>query len=149
MLSNGLRVWVVETGLPLVSLRLVIPGGSAAMRRGGMALRTSQTTPSSTVQETGMPPPSPLKWSDSRSPWASTQPGPRVPWSGCACRQLDAGLGLMADMILRPRFDDADVERLKSLQIGSLTEYADDPRMLAAWALDARYYGDPPARPPH
>ena len=30
VLSNGLRVWVVERpGLPLVSLRLVIPGGSA------------------------------------------------------------------------------------------------------------------------
>jgi len=47
----------------------------------------------------------------------------------------------MADMILRPRFSDADVERLKTLQVGSLTESADDPRMLAAWALDAQYYG--------
>ena len=45
--------------------------------------------------------------------------------------RLEAGLGLMADMILRPRFDDDDVERLKNLQIGALTESADNPRMLA------------------
>ena len=144
VLSNGLRVWVVERpGLPLVSLRLVIPGGSArdaAGQHGAANLADDAlkhgagdrdaTAFAAEVERLA------LSLGVYTGGTAST-----VSLDAHVDR-LDAGLGLMADMILRPRFDDDDVERLKSLQIGSLTEYADDPRMLAAWALDAQYYGD-------
>ena len=142
-LSTGLKVWLVERpGLPLVSLRLVVPGGSArdaadkhgatnlsddALKHGSgerdateFAAEVERLALSLGVYTGGM---------------AST-----VSLDAHTDR-LEAGLGLMADMILRPRFDDDDVERLKNLQIGALTESADDPRMLAAWALDAQYYG--------
>ena len=142
-LSNGLRVWLVEQpGLPLVSIRLVVPGGSArdaASQHGAANLADDA-----------------LKHgAGDRDATAFAAEVERLALSlgvytgGTASTvsldahidRLDAGLGLMADMILRPRFEDDDVERLKTLQIGALTESADDPRMLAAWALDAQYYG--------
>jgi len=143
-LSNGLKVWLLERpGLPLVSLRLVVPGGSAqdidgqygaasladeALKNG--AGERDATAFAAEVERLAL------------SLGVRTSGSASIVSLDAHADRLDVGLGLMADMILRPQFNTEDVERIKTLQIGALTEAADDPRTLASWALDKQYFGD-------
>jgi zinc protease len=40
----------------------------------------------------------------------------------CLADQLDAGLGVLADLVLRPEFPEAEVERLRAQRLGSLQQ---------------------------
>ena len=52
------------------------------------------------------------------------------------------GLDLLADMLLRPRFEEEDLVRLKEIRTGELTEASDDAKTIASWTMDRLYFGD-------
>ena len=57
-------------------------------------------------------------------------------------RDLDFLIGILADMLLRPRFEPAEAERAKSERLAALERAKDDPATLAAWyAARAVYQG--------
>ena len=143
-LSNGVKVWVVEKpGLPLVSLRLVIPGGSASdpteawgtaslsdeLLSSGAGTRNA-TEFAGEVERLAL------------SLGSSTQASFSTVYLDAHTDRLTDGLALMADMILRPTFSDEDVDRAKTLRLGELAEASDDARTLAGWVMDKKYFGE-------
>jgi zinc protease len=62
-------------------------------------------------------------------------------------KDTDAGLDLMADVLRRPTFPDAELERERSLEVSSLQSIGEDPGTVAAYVLtDAIYSGHPYGR---
>jgi zinc protease len=55
--------------------------------------------------------------------------------------RLEAGLDLLADMILRPRFDESTVTRLKEIRMGEIAEASDDGKVISGWTMDQLYFG--------
>lgn len=55
---------------------------------------------------------------------------------------LDALFGVLADVVLRPRFDADEVERVRAQHLAGLEQSRDEPETLVAWGLyDALYRG--------
>ncbi len=63
----------------------------------------------------------------------------RVGASGLS-RDTDALLGFVADLVLRPRFEAAEVERAREEQLASLVSSLDNPRTLLIWQLQRTLY---------
>jgi predicted Zn-dependent peptidase len=55
--------------------------------------------------------------------------------------RLEAGLDLLADMVLRPRFDESTVNRLKEIRLGEIAEASDDGKVISGWTMDELYFG--------
>ncbi|MBU3742496.1 MAG: insulinase family protein, partial [Candidatus Kapabacteria bacterium] len=59
----------------------------------------------------------------------------------------DTMLSLMAESLLTPRFDPAEVDRMRERRIADMLMHADDPEWLAIWAsMHAAYHGHPYGR---
>jgi zinc protease len=56
-------------------------------------------------------------------------------------QQLTDGLSLMADIVMRPRFDEDAVARARSQRLGQLAQSLDEPSTIATLVGDVRYYG--------
>jgi zinc protease len=67
--------------------------------------------------------------------WDSTS----VSLSGLS-RDLDTLLGLLADVVLRPRFDAGEAKRVRSELLAALEAARDDPATLARWSLASLLY---------
>ena len=142
-LSNGIKVWLIERpGLPLVSLRLTVPGGSATDAPGAFGAASladellnhgagdrDSTAFAQEVERLAL------------NLGTATQGSASTVYMDAHTDQLDDGLALLADMILRPQFEADDIDRLKGLRVGALTEAGDDARTVASWVLDEAYYG--------
>jgi predicted Zn-dependent peptidase len=55
--------------------------------------------------------------------------------------QLDPALELLADVVLRPRFDGEELERQRRQRLTSMAQWHDEPRAIAAAAYGAALYG--------
>ena len=142
-LSNGAQVWShALPGLPLVSLRLVIPGGSAAdplNRAGTVSLSDAMLSRgaghrdanafATEVEQLAL------------SLFVDTLSTATVVSLDAHSNHLDAGLDLLADMLLRPRFEASDLDRLKTIRMGELAEASDDAKNIAGWTMDLIYFG--------
>lgn len=143
-LSNGVQVWhLPKPGLPLVSLRLLVPGGKAAdpanapgatafaddlLTRGAgdldesaFALALEQLAIDLSVQTTGT------------HTWLSLD---------AHQERLGDGLRLLGSAITSPRFDDMTVERVRQQRLGQLSETLADPRSVAAMLGDRTFFGE-------
>jgi zinc protease len=142
-LSNGVKVWLIHRpDLPLISLRMVLPGGSAA-------------DPSDAPGLTSFSDAMLLKGAGDRdaSEFATTMEqhaieidigtGVNGSWVGLDAHSgsLDLALELFADAVLRPRFSDDDIQRERDIRIGQLTEAADDARTVSSWVFNRLYFG--------
>jgi len=142
-LSNGIKVWLIQkSGLPIVSLRMVIPGGSATdpstawgtasladeVLNNGAGTRDA-TGFSAEVERLAL------------SLGTATSGSSSTVFLNAHTDHFDSGLGLMADLVLRPHFSDTDVARAKTIRVGELTDGSDDPRTLGAWVMDDQYFG--------
>ena len=142
-LGNGASAWLVERpGLPLVSLRLLVPGGRAAdpadkpglsafadsMLTHGAGDRDAQAFAAATDQlaiDLG---------AVTTDTWTVLQ-------LDVHADRLEPALDLLVDAALRPRFDADEVERVRELRVGELTYAMDDPRTVASWVSDRVWYG--------
>lgn len=143
VLSNGAEVWILEkAGLPLTSLRLVFSGGSAAdpgeaygtvsmsdemLERG--AGEYDATAFAAEVERLAIS-------LGSHTSETSTSIG-----LDAHTDRLEAGLDLLADMVLRPRFDESTVNRLKEIRLGEIAEASDDGKVISGWTMDELYFG--------
>lgn len=139
-LSNGLQLLVAETRrFPLVSLELVMNAGGTSEEeaRGGVASLTSGLLESGAggrsadeIAETA----DGLGLSlDSSTGWDVAQAG----FTALRARMED-GLALLADLVRRPTFPQAEVERLVHERMGTLAHRRTDPSATAS-ELFSRY----------
>ena len=139
-LPNGLGVWFVP--LPdreLVSVHLLTDAGAASEDepKGGVAALTAQLLVTGTrdldaaafaetTERLGIDVGSESTWDSARAGFAALG------------QHLDAGLELLADMVLAPRLDEGEFERLKAERLNDILQARAEPGRLA----DERFLGE-------
>lgn len=132
-LSNGLTAWLVPIAeRAMVHAHLLLDAGAAAERDelGGIAALTAQMLVTGThrldaaafAEETerlGIEVSSESSWDSARAAFAVMG------------RHLDAGLGLLAEMVRQPRLDPGEFDRLRSERLNDILQARADPGRLA------------------
>jgi predicted Zn-dependent peptidase len=142
-LSNGLQLWTVErTGLPLVSVRLVIPGGSAL----DPVDRPGEASLADTLLLHGAGSWDAAAFAERAERLAidlevTTHTTATVISLTCEAARLDDGLALLAEAVQRPRFDPATVEQQRELRLADIAQEADDARTTAIKVSQRELYG--------
>lgn len=143
-LPNGLSVLVLEDPkLPRVGIGLSVRRGAALERpdQAGLASYTAE------VMRRGAADRDALALAEAvdslgaslvaDADWDATT----VEVSGLS-RDLDALFEVLADVVLRPRFDADEAERARRNRLASLERRKDDPATLASWQLARAMYGE-------
>ena len=145
-LKNGLSVILIpKRDLPLVRIRLAFPGGSSAdpVQARGLAHVTAS------MLERGAGARAALDFSGALQDLGATL----VSWAdqdhaqlelATLRRNLEPGLDLMLDALLRPRLTRGELERLKRQLRGQVTQRRARPAQIAHLALKAALFGDHP-----
>ncbi len=142
-LSNGLAVWVVEMHeVPVVDISVVVKSGAAADPAGKYGLASF----TSAMLDEGAGTRSSLELADAvdflgaslttGSSWDASTVGLHTLTS-----KLDEALPLLADVLLRPTFPSADLERLRKERLTGLLQTRDNPGALASAAFSRVIYG--------
>ncbi len=145
-LANGIEVLVVENhGLPLVSVRVVSlrAGAREDGDRPGMAALVAD------LLDEGAGTRDALGFSEAVEQLGASLDvaigeDAAVVWLDTLASTLDDSLGLLADAVVRPRFDRADVERVRGDAIEELKLRPQEPRRVAALVFDRMVLGDHP-----
>jgi zinc protease len=132
-LDNGLEVIVAENhAFPVATLDLVLPSGGLAEpeARGGLASLTAgllesgagdrdATQLAEAVDELGLALETGISWDTSL-----------VGFTALTSR-LQAGMGILADLVIRPAFPEHEVERIRDERLAALVQRRGDPSSLA------------------
>ena len=142
-LANGLTVMLVEQHqLPIVSAHLVVLNGNDAnpLDEPGLAGFTSQMLSEGTERR-----------SSSEVADEAAQIGSELhsftlgDYSVANARtlrpNLDTALDLLSDVSLHPKFDPAEIERVRKLRETDILQIQDDPQQLAIGVLEKLVYG--------
>ncbi|HEU5249083.1 MAG TPA: pitrilysin family protein [Thermoanaerobaculia bacterium] len=142
-LANGLPVLLVEQHeVPVVAVSVVVRAGAGADPRGkpGLASLTAD------MLDEGAGSRSALEISDeidflgarleTRAGWDASTVALRVP-----VKRLAASLPILADVVLRPTFPEAELERVRKDRLTELLQLKDEPSAVASVALAGALYG--------
>ncbi len=132
-LSNGLAMRSVEhTGPPLVTFRLVLPVGSASDPAGqaGLAALTAALLDEGSDRRTALELHTALDRIGARFGVEVGSDSTRVSLTTLS-RSASEGLALLAEIVARPRFDDADVARVRDLRRSRVRQLRTVPGALA------------------
>lgn len=149
-LSNGMTVWHIPSDhVPLVSLRLIIPRGAAT----DPALKAGLSSLTADLMDEGAGDRSALEISDALQQLA-TSFGAYTTTDGVVfdmnmlTANLEPSLDLLADILRRPQFPEAEFERRKAERIAQALAEEADPRsgrgILLRVALFPEGYGASP-----
>jgi len=142
-LPNGLTVIHYDNpALPLVSAELVLRSGSDANPRShpGLAGFTAQMLEQGTATRSAEQIADEIAQLGAFIGSASTPDASSVSLLSLATGFTDA-LGILADVVQRPAFPVAEVERQRAARLGDLTRQRDDASAVAAVAGHAALYG--------
>lgn len=145
-LENGLQVLLVEdSGLPLVSAALYVPGGSAAdpPERAGlasmMASTLTQGTPQRTAEEISLA---------IEGVGGTLNAFANLDFMGVSisvlAADLELGVDLLAEVALHPIFPESEVELVRTRTLSSLQAAQGQPQQLALRRFLQEVYGDHP-----
>jgi predicted Zn-dependent peptidase len=132
-LDNGLTVWLVPLpGATMVNLHLLVDAGAAAEdeAHGGVAALTAQTLVTGTrrldasafaeaTERLGIEVSSESSWDSARAAFQSLP------------EHMENGIALLAEMVLEPRFEPGEYERLKAERLADILQSRSDPGRLA------------------
>lgn len=147
-LTNGMQVVLAERhDVPLVQMKMEFPGGYASDHGGkrgsaSFAMRMLEEGAGDSdalalaARKEGLGAELDINSNLDANPDAAS-----VSLSALADK-LDASLALYADVIRRPRFDAADIERIKSIRLAEIEREKADPQRLAYRILLPRLYGE-------
>ena len=146
-LANGLTVLLAEQHqLPLVAARIVTLSGSDAnpIDKPGLASFTTRMLPEGTERRSAL-----QVADDAAQLGASVREFTISDDAIVAIRtlkpNLDAALDLLSDVVLHPKFDPAEIERIRKERETDILQIQDDPMQLAIGVLLRSVYG--PAHP--
>jgi len=143
-LSMGAGLWLEErSDLPLVSIRLIIEGGAATdpPAQPGLAwLTDSMLTHGAGARDA-------VAFAAFAEQQAidlsvATLGTTSVVRLSTHTDRLDDALDLLADAILRPMLAAADLDRVRALQVGDITQSLDEPWTIAPWVASRLYFGE-------
>jgi zinc protease len=145
-LGNGLRVWTVEhRAVPLVSFLVILPAGAAAdpAERPGLAAVTSD------LLDEGCGALNALEVHEALGRIGAhldTEIGPDATLLTMASlsRFADRAVGLLADMVIRPRLEQRDFDRVRELRLNRLVQLRDLPSAVADRAFVELLYPNHP-----
>lgn len=143
-LSSGGEVWLLpRPGLPLVSLRVLVPGGKALDPAGtpGLVAFSDALLEHGAGDRDGQAFAAALDQLAVDLSVSTTETWTVISLDAHRDR-LEPALDLLADLMLRPRFDAAEVERVRELRTAELQSALDDPRTVATWVSERAWYGE-------
>ncbi|MFO7693348.1 MAG: pitrilysin family protein [Vicinamibacterales bacterium] len=145
-LPNGLALSTVERpGLPMVSLALLLPAGSAADpgRAPGLASMTADMLDEGSGERSAIEMQEALARIGAE---LDTETGPDsvVLSLSLLDRFVPQGLRILADLVVRPRLGAADFERVRTLRINRIRQLRDVPGVNAEAVFSAALYGPHP-----
>ncbi|HEX5134631.1 MAG TPA: pitrilysin family protein [Thermoanaerobaculia bacterium] len=142
-LSNGLPVLLLEMHeVPVIQVNVVVRAGAGTdpLDRPGLASLTAD------MLDEGAGKASALQISDeldylgadlqARAGWDETTVALHVP-----LKRFGAALPIFADVVLRPTFPEADLERVRKDRLTELLQLRDEPRAIASVAFANALYG--------
>jgi zinc protease len=142
-LANGLTVLLVESHkFPVLSAQVVVGSGSDAnpIKEPGLAAFTAAMLTEGTEHRTA-----PQIADDSAQIGAAVQSNARADYSVASIRTLqqnaDAALNLLSDVVLHPKFDPAEIDRVRKRRETNIVQIQDDPVQLALGVFSKVVYG--------
>ena len=142
-LANGLTVMLVEQHqLPLVSAHMIVLNGNDAnpLDKPGLSGFTAEMLPEGTQRRT-----STQLADDAAQIGSELHNFTSADNSSLDIRtlkpNLDPALDLLADVTLHPKFDPAEIERVRKLRETDILQINDDPTQLAVGVLQKLVYG--------
>lgn len=141
-MPNGLRVLLVERHeLPIVSVRVVTSSGA-----GDVGLAPASVSFAVSMLEQGAGSRTALQISDDLES-LGVQHGAGCDWDSCSAHikaltsRLGPALDILADIVLRPTFSDAEVERSRKRWLASIQQEKDSPVAEERNAIAAAVFG--------
>lgn len=142
-LANGLPVLLVESHeVPVVQVNVVVRAGAGADPQGKPGLASLAAD----MLDEGAGSATALQLSDevdflgadlsAAAGWDATTVGVHVP-----VKRLDRALAILADVVQRPTFPAAELERLRKERLTELLQARDEPSAIASVALARALYG--------
>ena len=142
-LPSGVPVWILPApALPLASIRVVVRGGSMEdpLRRAGLAALTDELL----VHGAGDRDAHAFAALAERLAidlGTSTHASASTVGLDLDVEHMETGLDLLADAILRPRFDKTELLLVRDQMIGSIQQGQDEPETVAAWVAMREFWG--------
>lgn len=143
MLSNGLAVWLVESHeVPLVQINLLLKAGAGDDPTGKFGLASLTAA----MLDEGAGSRSALELADAVD-FLGASLATTASFDASAVRlnvpvaRLKDALPLMADVVLRPTFPAAELERLRQERLTALVQAKDDPASVAPLAFARTVFG--------
>ncbi len=146
LLPNGLSIAAVERpGLPIVNLVLVLPAGSRfdPERRPGLAALAADMLDEGSGDRSAIE----IQEAFARiGTELDTETGPdsAVLSLSLLDRFVPEGLALLADIVVRPRLDPVDVDRVRALRVNRIRQLRDVPGVNAEAVFAREIYGPHP-----
>jgi zinc protease len=141
-LGNGLRVWTVEHHqVPLVSVLALVPAGASSdpQDRPGLAAITGDMLDEGSGDRSALDVHEALGRIGAQLDIDVGHDATVVGLTTLA-RYLDAGLELVRDMLVRPRFEQREFDRVRDLRLNRLLQLKDMPPALADRAFTQLLY---------
>lgn len=145
-LENGLRVIVVERpGLPLVSAQVQISHGAAA-DPAGLAGTATMTGDLLTKGTDSMSAPQIAKAIESLGGTIGSGAGRETSaaYLVVLSNEVEAALRILADVVLHPTFEQAEIDRLRNQRLDYLRVALQQPGSLARFVTERVVFGDGP-----
>jgi zinc protease len=142
-LANGVRVFVVESHeVPLVQFNLLVMAGAGddPADQFGVASLTAAMLDQGAAGRTSLAIADEIEFLGATLSASSSFDATAVRLNVPVAR-LDAGLSLLADVVLRPTFADADLERVRKDRLTSMLQAQDDPESIAPRAFQRVVFG--------
>lgn len=132
-LANGMTVWLVERHtLPLVSVTIAVPTGSSSDPQGkaGLAFITADMLDEGAGSRSAVELSSAVNDLGASLTTDASSDGSTASLTVLK-KNLRAGFELLADVVVRPRFDGKEWKRVHDLWVNDLKKRADDPQAVA------------------
>lgn len=142
-LSNGLPVWIVEMHeVPVVDLTMIVKSGASSDPAGkyGVASFTAAMLDEGAGTRDALAIADAIDFLGATLTTSSAFDASSVHLHGLASK-LDAALPIFADVVRRPTFPQADMERLRTERLTTLLQFRDNAQQLAASAFSRILYG--------
>jgi predicted Zn-dependent peptidase len=143
-LGTGLEVWLVEQHeVPMVQINLIVRAGSAADPVGkyGVASMTANMLDEGAGGRSALELADAVEFLGAQLSTTSTFDYSAVRLSTPVARLNDA-LPLIADVVMRPSFPSAELERLRKERLTRLLQARDDPAAIVEIAFPRLVFGD-------